>query len=366
MFTHSLLEQRVRLWQFTLGALLVVLLSACGSQTASTPTPTATLPAATATPSPIPPVAVAVATLTPTVAPSPTGATAPRPSPTGGAAQPRPAGATGKVAYSVVTEREPKFHTIWVADANGANAHQILTHAQWPAFSPDGSRIAYYGRPEGKSEGLYVADSGGNNPVLAVISPGVCCLDWSRDGQWIVYALSGRPNQPGGPIWKVKVDGVYQTRVDLKVMGNGPAFSPDSKQVVYSGSFPNQDRLGLMIVSADGGTPRQITTDNGGNAQWSPDGRRIVYQARDNANAIQVFVINPDGSNRRQLTHGKSNDGQPIWSRDGNHIFWRSDQNGTAWAIYVMVADGTGPRKILDNVPPEPDLWGWESLSIAP
>jgi Tol biopolymer transport system component len=279
----------------------------------------------------------------------------------------RPSAPTGKFAYTIVTGREPKFFTIWVANANGSNPHQILTHAQWPTFSPDGKQIAYFGRPEGKSEGLYIANSDGGGAIgPLVISPGFCCMNWSRDGAWIVYALSSRANEPGGPLWKVKVDGVFQTRVDLRVNGNGPAFSPDSKQIVFSGGLPNTNTLGLMLVSAEGGAPRQITTDNGGNADWSPRGDKIVYQARDNANAIQVYTVNPDGSGKRQLTHGKSNDGQPTWSRDGGSIFWRSDQNGTAWAIYVMNADGTNARKLIDNASPNQDLWGWESLSSAP
>ena len=193
-------------------------------------------------------------------------------------------------------------------------------------------------------------------------------MNWSRDGTWIVYANTLRPqlNQPGGPIWKIKVDGVFQTRVDLKVEGNGPAFSPDGKQVVYSGSLPNTSTLGLMLVSAEGGTPRQITTDNGGNADWSPHGDKIVYQAKDNAGHHQVYVINIDGSGGKPLTKGTRNDGQPVWSRDGGSIFWRSDQNGTAWAIYVMNADGSNARRLIDNAVPNQDLWGWESLSVAP
>jgi Tol biopolymer transport system component len=288
------------------------------------------------------------------------------PEPAQATTAPKPSAPTGRIAYTIVTGREPRFFAIWVANANGSNQHQILTHGQWPTFSPDGKQIAYFGRPEGKSEGLYIANSDGGNAMGPLaISPGVCCLDWSRDGNWIVYVMSGKPSDPGGPIWKLKVDGMFQTRVDLKLQGNGPAFSPDNKQIVYSGGLPNTTVLGLMLVSADGGVPRQITTDNGGNAQWSPRGDRIVYQARDSV-GMQVFTINPDGSGKRQLTHGKSNDGQPVWSRDGGSIFWRSDQNGTAWAIYVMNADGSSPHKLIDNTPPDPDLWGWESLSAGP
>ena len=138
-------------------------------------------------------------------------------------------------------------------------------------------------------------------------------------------------------------------------------------QVVFSGGIPGTDSLGLLVTPADGtGSVRALTRDNGGNAQWSPRGDRVLYQADDGAGHKQVFVINADGSGKKQLTSGKSNDGQPAWSRDGSAIFWRSDQNGTAWAIFAMNADGSGPRRILSDVPPDPHLWGWESLSVGP
>ena len=121
-----------------------------------------------------------------------------------------------------------------------------------------------------------------------------------------------------------------------------------------------------MGVATSGGPSRQLTTDNGGNAEYSPRGDKVVYQATDNAGHHQVFVINLDGSGRKQLTHGTGNDGQPTWSRDSGSIFWRSDQNGTAWAIYVMNADGSNPRKLIDSASPHQDLWPWESLSTAP
>jgi Tol biopolymer transport system component len=110
-----------------------------------------------------------------------------------------------------------------------------------------------------------------------------------------------------------------------------------------------------------------LTRDNGGNAHWSPDGKQIVYQARDDAGNMQVYVINADGASpRKQLTTGKSNDGQPAWSRGGSSIFWRSDQNGTAWAVFVMNADGSDKRLLVSNAPASSNLWGWQTISVAP
>jgi TolB protein len=111
----------------------------------------------------------------------------------------------------------------------------------------------------------------------------------------------------------------------------------------------------------------RLTTDGGGNPQWSPIGNKIVYQASVGG-ALNVFVINVDGSSLKQLTSGKANDGQPTWSSDGSFIFWRSDQDGKVWGIFSMRADSTDKRLLINNVPPDTsERWGGrESLSAGP
>jgi len=269
--------------------------------------------------------------------------------------------------YTVVRGEETKFHFVFVANADGSNARQILTHAYWPSYSWDGTRLAYYGRPEGGSEGMYLANADGSGAKLIINDATVCCFNWSRDGQWIVYTDSNIKTRPGGPLKMLKMDDFFKTIVELKVDGNAPAFSPDGKQIVYTGNEPGTGVNGLHISPTDGsGAVKNLTRDNGGAPQWSPDGRRIIYHAPIDDQHRQVFVINTDGSGRRRLTNGRGNDIQPVWSRDGNTIFWRSDQNGTAWAIYAMNADGTNPRRIIADAPPDSNLWGWESLDVAP
>ncbi len=380
MSMHYSAVLRHRFFLICLGGLLLVAITACGggSPTAA-PSPTAsrvvatsvpTLPSSAVQPTPTLAASPTTVAVTPTVAPvaAATATRVTRPAATAVPASPKPSGVSGKLAYSVVTSPAPEQHSIWTIKADGTGASKLLDAGGWPAFSPDGKRLAFYQFGfGGKNPGIYVGDAFGGNAAAVVINVGACCFHWSRDGQWIVYALSNKPNQPGGPIHMVKVDGTFKTIVDLKVVGNGPAFSPDGRQVVYSGCEPGTNTCGLRVVAADGtGVSRTVTRDNGGNAEWSPRGDKIVYQADDGANHIQVFVVNADGSGKKQLTTGKGNDGQPIWSRDGNSIFWRSDQNHTAWAIFVMNADGSNRRKIVSDVPPDPNLWGWESLTIAP
>jgi Tol biopolymer transport system component len=349
-------------------------LSVLAQQTAApTVPPTATgLAGATATLPLLPTVGTPGAVVTTTIVATRTAAVVatrtPKPA-TVAPAAPKPAGLSGKFAFDVYRGADYKLRTIEFATVSSSGGAQILTSASWPAFSPDGSRIAYFHW----TDGLYIANSDGGSPVgPLVISPGICCLNWSRDGKYIAYANSPKPNQPGGPISMIRVDVAFNPSspaiTPLNVYGNGPAFSPDGKQIVYSGGVPNTNTLGLLISPTDGsGTLRVLTRDNGGNASWSPDGKRIVFQATDDAGNRQVFVINADGSGgRKQLTNGTHNDGAPAWSRDGGSILWRSDQNGTQWAIYVMNADGSNPRKLIAEAPADPNLWGWESLTAAP
>jgi Tol biopolymer transport system component len=307
--------------------------------------------------------------VTTTVAVTRTATTAPRTTPKPSTETPAPAKPEvlgGRLIYDVFLGGvDFNANTINVANVSTGAAGQLIGRASWGALSPDGSHIAYFHW----TDGLHIANSDGGGDIGPLyVSPGVCCLNWSRDGVWIVFADSPVAKTPGGPIKMLKVDGAYKTIVNLNVSGNGPAFSPDGKHIVFSGCQPNTNQCGLHVVPTDGnGAVRVLTTDNGGDAQWSPDGKKLVYQSSDDAGNKQVFVINADGSGaRKQLTNGKSNDGQPAWSRQGGSIFWRSDQNGTAWAIFVMNADGSNKRRLVSSAAANPDLWGWQSISVAP
>ena len=386
-FISKVFEQRAWISVLLMGIVMTV--AACGSPSptlppasptvvalgqppgaAPTAPPTATGPAgatATATLAPAPLGSTPVTPITPTVVmtktTAPTAARTTKPAAT--VVPPKPAALSGKIAYDVFLGGSDFVdRRINSALVTGNVGGQILERASWPAYSLDGGRIAYFHW----TDGLYIANANGSDAIGPLyISPGVCCLDWSRDGTWIVFADSPHPNQPGGPIKMLKVDGAYKTVVNLNVSGNGPAFSPDGKHIVWSGCLPNTNTCGVMISPTDGsGSVQVLTRDNSGNAHWSPDGKRIVFRGADEAGNQQVFVINADGSGRKQLTEGKHNDGQPAWSRDGGSIFWRSDQNGTAWAIFVMSADGSNKRLLIPNTPVDPSLWAWQTISVAP
>lgn len=137
-----------------------------------------------------------------------------------------------------------------------------------------------------------------------------------------------------------------------------PAWSPNGTQIVFtSDKSGNAD---IWIMNADGSNPKQITTDSNTDwdPAWSPDGSKIVFgHDRDgDENIFNIWVINVDGTNLRQLTFGDTGwEVEATWSPDGSKIAYDG--------IWVMNADGTNLTKItVDGVQPS---WSPDGSQIA-
>jgi serine/threonine-protein kinase len=302
-------------------------------------------------------VPTSIALNTPTTAP-----TRPTQSPVSATATTRPSpiaidAPRGKIAYTIATGDAPENHTIWIADADGTDAKPIFEFAMWPSFSPDGKQIAFYRL---KETGIYVANTDGGG-ARRIVNAEACCAQWSPDSKRLVYFLGKL--KVGGTIHIINADGTGDSEI---VAGFNPDWAPDGNRIAYAGFLENTTQSGLFVYDLRTKQKIMITRDSGEGPQWSPRGDRLVYQADDGNGHKNVFVINADGTGRKQLTNGRSNDGQATWSRDGNFIFWRSDQNGAGWGIFSMRADGTNPRLLINRAPPSGNLWARESLSAAP
>jgi len=123
----------------------------------------------------------------------------------------------------------------------------------------------------------------------------------------------------------------------------------------------------IIETDLETGVYRQLTDAPGYDAEgaYSPDGSRIVFASnraayardltaeeaerldRDPAYFMDIYVMDADGSNLRQLTDAPGYDGGPFWSADGSKITWRRfSEDGARAEIYTMDADGTGERQV--------------------
>jgi Tol biopolymer transport system component len=93
-------------------------------------------------------------------------------------------------------------------------------------------------------------------------------------------------------------------------------------------------------MNADGSGQRPVGDAPGQvyNPVWSPDGRKIAFYATDDDGSDHVYVMNADGTERRQLATGV----WPSWSPEGTQIIY-----GGSDGLYLVRGDGTNPQRLI-------------------
>jgi dipeptidyl aminopeptidase/acylaminoacyl peptidase len=110
--------------------------------------------------------------------------------------------------------------------------------------------------------------------------------------------------------------------------------------IVFTRSRPSS--IELYTMGMHGGNQRRLTQDTAEDStpEWSPDGTRLAWSRTTESLVSDIWVMNADGTDRRNLTHA---DGSfdPTWSPDGTRIAY--ERNFTIW---VIDADGTDDHQI--------------------
>ena len=225
-----------------------------------------------------------------------------------------------------------------------------LALAQQAAGGP--GKIAFASSRDGNLE-IYVMNVDGTNQTRLTDSPDREVMPaWSPDGTRIAYVT--RIGEGNWDIYVMDADGSNQTRLTFNLrIEQFPAWSPDSTRIAYVVDFGAE--ASIFVMNADGSNQLNLThnASKDHSPAWSPDGTRIAFSSpRIDAN-FDVWVMNADGTNPTRLTSGTGDEGMAAWSTDGTKIAFVTRESrhypDDPGGIFVMNADGSGTVRLTTD-----------------
>jgi Tol biopolymer transport system component len=266
-------------------------------------------------------------------------------------------GTNGRILFtrSICTSDTRPCWEIVAADAN--DTHETVLAGPYPRSAWDDHFTANWA-PDGRSvifianQGIWQVNADGSNLHLVWSPPpdGSGIDDgptFTPDGNSIIFTRCC-PQSSGYGLWRINADGtglrIVTTETHVDASDNLPQVSPDGTLIAF---HRNLNYCGCYIATVNfaGGDLRQLT-DPSLNAQipnWSPDSRRIVFQALGN-----VWGVNRDGSGLTQLTFdsGKSRSVNPSYSPDGTKIIFVHVRSTGDRDLFTMNPDGSGVTQL--------------------
>jgi TolB protein len=282
----------------------------------------------------------------------------------------------------------------------------------FPTLSPDGKKLVFdsnrltagsviNGTTYNNIDDLFLMDTDGSEQALVTRG---ASGSWSPDSKNLVFAASASYYASGGVVsgYPLRTDpgsatsdsDIFVANLDDLLAGveqpknitNSPDkidddadWSPDGPHIVYSAHEAVDDPASppfvsntaeLYLMNPDGTHRVQLTDNNEEEraAAWSADGARIVYSGRagGRANPFRIFVMNADGSNIQQLTNASDSisDLTATWSPDGQQILFHRRVDPEGQQLWVMNADGT-QRTQLTHAPGVNNLAHWGQLRLT-
>ena len=259
-----------------------------------------------------------------------------------------------------------------------ALAAAASAHAAYPGGN---GKIAFTSNLGGLSISFSTVDPDGTRRTR-IAAPGDDPA-WSPDGTRIAYTVPGTLSQ-GPQLAIVDADGTGKVLpTDTADNESQPSWSPDGEKIAVTRFLPEVGSFGafeIFVMNVDGSGQARLTDSRADGLglhatepAWSPDGGKIAF-TRTIAEAgnvdEEIYVINADGTGLTRLTENPSdgftlsNDLSPAWSPDGTELVFSSRRDGR-YGVHVMDADGGGVRRLLDAPQASFPAWSPDGTRIA-
>lgn len=249
-------------------------------------------------------------------------------------------GSTGGLAVAVGvpgTGGEKVGREIWVYRPAGKRlVIGGAGEASWPAWSPDGQKLAYDFRPFGSPTSeiwLTAADGTGRRQLSRDSAGSHAYLAWSPDGKRLAYVYRDYHTGTAG-VSVLNLDTGVPTALISSNLDyfSDLAWSSDGRKLLVTSGVPGVNpRSTLKLIEVASKTVADLLpkSDRGVNdhPRWSPDGREIAFSS-DRSGQRQIWAVRMDGENLRQLTTGDEPKDYPTWSPDGQVVLYFAGRSG--------------------------------------
>jgi TolB protein len=230
---------------------------------------------------------------------------------------------------------------------------------QNPAFSPNGDAIVFtrfrngYNQEPADIFVFYLE----NGRVDTLIMDGTTNVNlpgssWNSQNESIVFSSSRDQHDE---IYLIGDDGKpgdeLQITNRLDYMAYEPTFSPDGEWIVFESHPVDVEKQGvIMKFKLDNSITYQALTnadDDCRQPNWSPSGNYILFQKYENRQ-WDIWIMNPDGSNKKMITSGKGDKTDASFTNDGEYIIYSSDSDLELANIYKISIEGGSPERITN------------------
>lgn len=260
--------------------------------------------------------------------------------------------------------KDSRESALWLMNSDGTR-NRFLTKGSNASWSPDGTRIVFLapGEPGGSQVHVRWMDAEGATSQITRLVESPSDVNWSPDGTHLAFQMQvphketwalDMPAPPKGAKWTE----APRIVTSVKYRADRQGFLPDG--------FTH-----LFVVSADGGTPRQVTSGdwNQTGGTWTPDGKALLFSANRVPDweygwrESDIYTVDVATGNTVQLTTRRGPDGNPTPSPDGRLIAYTGyDSTDATWqdaALYLMNADGSNPRALTADLDRSPGGLKW-------